>query len=89
MYLNDPVKIIGDIHGQYLDLLKILSLCGSLEDNPQLKLLFLGDYVDRGINGTEVIELLMTLKIRFPKQIYLLRGNHESRQMTQSNNFCY
>lgn len=49
--------------------------------------LFLGDYVDRGIYGTEVMILLMCLKINFPSSIILLRGNHESRSMTENFTF--
>lgn len=49
--------------------------------------LFLGDYVDRGIYGVEVLLLLMSIKINFPKNVILLRGNHESRNMTENFTF--
>lgn len=49
--------------------------------------LFLGDYVDRGIYGVECMILLMTIKINFPKNVILLRGNHESRNMTENFTF--
>ena len=50
-------------------------------------MLFLGDYVDRGAYGPEIVLLLFALKQRFPDQIYMLRGNHETREMTTSFNF--
>lgn len=85
--INDPVMIIGDIHGQFGDLLKLLSLGPQLEDKPDFKYLFLGDYVDRGPMGMECSIYIMAMKVKFPKQVFLLRGNHESRRMTQMNNF--
>lgn len=83
--LMDPVVIVGDIHGQFYDLLKIFDASGgSIEEN---RYIFLGDYVDRGNFSLEVCILLFALKINFPTQYYLLRGNHESRQMTTFFNF--
>lgn len=64
--INEPVIIIGDIHGQFYDLLKIMSLFPSLDPLPKEHLLFLGDYVDRGPQGMEVILVLMALKVKFP-----------------------
>ena len=79
MQLQDPVTVVGDIHGQYYDLLKILELGGNPE---KTKYLFLGDYVDRGMFSIEVILLLYCLKINFPTTIFMIRGNHECRGMT-------
>jgi len=86
--LNDPVTIIGDIHGQFYDLLKILSYTDLLKSHmdPNQKVVFLGDYVDRGINSIEVTLLLLGLKIEYPHNVILLRGNHESRVMTEQYN---
>ena len=80
----DPVTIIGDIHGQFYDLLKILDLGGDLEHT---KLLFLGDFVDRGSFSIEILLLLYSLKINFPSRVFMLRGNHECRQLTTFFNF--
>ena len=82
--LMDPITIVGDIHGQYYDLLKILELSGDLLES---KILFLGDLVDRGSFSVEIILLLYALKINFPRSVFLLRGNHESRQLTTQLNF--
>lgn len=54
---------------------------------PNLNLLFLGDYVDRGFFSLEVLVFLYAYKIRFPEQVIMLRGNHESRAMTEHFTF--
>ena len=56
-------------------------------DPSKLNYLFMGDYVDRGIFGLECMVLLIAIKINFPKKFVLLRGNHESRNMTESFTF--
>jgi serine/threonine-protein phosphatase 2B catalytic subunit len=54
---------------------------------PDTKLLFLGDYVDRGIFSIEVLIFLYAIKLNFPKDVVLLRGNHETRAMTEHFTF--
>lgn len=82
--ISDPVTVVGDIHGQFYDLLKLLSVGGNPDTT---KYLFLGDFVDRGIFSLECMVLILALKLSRPATITLIRGNHECRQMTITFNF--
>lgn len=78
--LSPPVKIVGDTHGQYQDLLRLFEMCGY---PPSANYLFLGDYVDRGKQSLETILLLLCYKIKYPENFFLLRGNHECANVTR------
>lgn len=79
-----PVKVYGDIHGQYLDLMRLFARYkaptdGEGGDIESMDYLFLGDFVDRGSFSLETVCLLFALKCKYPGQIHLIRGNHEDR----------
>lgn len=82
--LSPPVKIVGDVHGQYTDLIRMFEMCGF---PPNSNFLFLGDYVDRGKQSLETILLLLCYKLRFPENFFLLRGNHECANVTRVYGF--
>ncbi|KAI4250162.1 MAG: hypothetical protein L6R40_000334 [Gallowayella cf. fulva] len=82
--LSAPVKIVGDIHGQYTDLIRLFEMCGF---PPNANFLFLGDYVDRGKQSLETILLLFCYKLKFPENFFMLRGNHECANVTRVYGF--
>ncbi len=78
LQLKSPIHIVGDLHGNINDLLRVFVEKGI---PPSERFLFLGDYVNKGPSSVEVISLLLGMKVLFPSDIYLLRGNHETDVM--------
>lgn len=82
--LECPLKVCGDVHGQYSDLLRLFE-CGGFP--PEANYLFLGDYIDRGKQSIETICLLLVYKLKYPENLFLLRGNHECASINRIYGF--
>ena len=83
--IKSPIYIVGDLHGNLLDLLRIFIFS---KTPPLTRFLFLGDYVDRGQFSVEIICLLFAFSCAYPNHIFLLRGNHEFEHVNQNYGFA-
>jgi serine/threonine-protein phosphatase 2B catalytic subunit len=81
--IDGDVVIIGDIHGQFMDMMGMFHKLKRIPGKNNVKFLFLGDYVDRGEFGCECMAYLLALKLKYPNDVVMLRGNHETEEMTQ------
>ena len=88
--LKPPAKIFGNINGNYIDLMRFFDIwkapdeAGDIDSNDYI---FLGNYVGRGCQNLEVLCLLLALKLKYPRQIFLLRGSHEDRNINKDDGF--
>jgi diadenosine tetraphosphatase ApaH/serine/threonine PP2A family protein phosphatase len=82
--VDAPITICGDVHGQFYDLLELFSHGG---DPSTTHYLFLGDYVDRGYFSLQCFALLISYKIKYRTQFFMLRGNHECRNISRQYGF--
>ena len=91
LILQSPITVCGDVHGQYEDVRELFKTAGIDDRSPNNfksgKFLFMGDYVDRGYFSLNTFLLLAGLKLEYPDRYFLLRGNHESRQVTVQYGF--
>jgi len=82
VFLQSPCYVFGDIHGNLEDLHffsdNVWRLGMSLTAG---NFLFLGDYVDRGLSCLETVAYLLAMKVSIPRKVFLLRGNHETRDV--------
>ena len=83
-HVRGPTVVVGDLHGQFYEVMRIIITHGL---PPNTQYLFLGDYVDRGEFSPEVITFLFILKTQFPDHVTLLRGNHEDRTINSEYGF--
>mmetsp|Transcript_14061 Transcript_14061/g.52753 ORF Transcript_14061/g.52753 Transcript_14061/m.52753 type:complete len:393 (+) Transcript_14061:649-1827(+) len=88
VHAHAPAKVFGDIHGQLRDLLLLFREfgmpCHRTGDIEIAQYVFNGDWVDRGLHQLETVVVLLALKARYPRSVWLVRGNHESSEMNKS-----
>lgn len=94
---DESLVLVGDIHGQFRDMQTyvlspqrdVIAASSGSSSSPKkdCKFLFLGDYVDRGPQGIEVVALLLALKVEYPNNVFLLRGNHEEATVCRMYGF--
>lgn len=84
MRVSGDAIVASDVHGKVLDMIRVFREFGFPSDRLYV---FLGDYLDRGPYGLETFIFLAELKVQYPKNVILLRGNHEDEVMNKSSGF--
>ena len=84
LHLNGPIHVVGSLDANYDRLLTIFKQYGKPS---QTRYLFLGNYVNKGRGGSDIIILLCAFKVLYPNNIYFLRGKHELRSICQSDQY--
>lgn len=79
IHVQSPLSVCGDVHGDFSNVLEIFDIFGKPPDG---RYLFLGDYVDRGDKSVETVMLLLCYKVKYPNDVFLIRGNHETIRPT-------
>lgn len=82
--ISAPICVVGDIHGQIIDILRIFKEC---DLPPNRRYLFLGDFIDRGFFSSETLILVLALKVLYPTDVYIIRGNHEFAPIFDHSSF--
>ena len=82
--LQGKFNVVGDLHGHFEDICHIISKFGF---PPDARYIFLGDLVDRGINSMSIVLSLYAMKVQFPNDIFIIRGNHESEKLSKTQGF--
>jgi len=82
---GEKVTVVGDLHGDLDDLLMILDSVGMPSEEHTI--IFNGDFVDRGQHGVEVLAVILAMKIVFPENVHLNRGNHEDSALCRAYGF--
>eukprot|EP00759_Apiculatamorpha_spiralis_P038075 PhF_6_TR37544/c1_g1_i1/m.55608 len=85
--IGGKIVVVGDLHGQFHDLLHILKENGLPDVNKGTSYVFNGDFVDRGANSVEILLLLYGMLVACPQAVYLNRGNHEVFYMNEDYGF--
>ena len=92
LYTPEKVIAVGDVHGECLKLERLIAKITPELENPECHLVFCGDIVDQGYHTPKTLDFIKNLKLKYPEQIYIVRGNHEvmlERSLKGNNTWLY